>query len=293
VRPDFTVGSPSLDVNTLTTSFFITNPVPATDGSRLYVSSDFDRTLSVWNRLPDESAARPDWRYTLPFAPWDNALSGGTLLLAGQRQIMGWKTAPRAGELPDLNYRDRIGSVVFQEIRGVALDGTYFYVADTIAGKVYGWRGLPAPEAAPAFTLDVPRVTRLSSDGTWLAATQTDGQTVTVFEVARLAARATGVVIGGNGRFNLPQGARVSGGRLFVASTNFNQVHAWRRVEDAIAGRAADVILGDPNPAAAPRTTERTFFWPGVPVFDGSYLWVGEFKFSGRLLRFSVGLDGG
>lgn len=291
VRPDFAVGSPSLDVNTLTTSFFITNPVPATDGARLYVSSDFDRTLSVWNRLPDESAAKPDWLYTLPFAPWDNALHGGTLLLAGQRQIIGWRTAPRAGELPDLVYRDRIGSATFQEIRGVALDSTYLYVADLPAGRIHVWRGLPEADANPAFSLEVPRVTRLSSDGTWLVATQTDGQTVTVFEVARLAAGATGTVIGGGGRFNLPQGARVAGGRLFVANTNFNQVQIWRRVEDAIAGRNADVILGDPSPGAAPRITDRTFFWPGVPAFDGSFLWVGEFKFSGRLLRFAVRPD--
>jgi hypothetical protein len=262
--------------------------VPATDGTRLYVSSDFDRTLSVWNRIPDESAAKPDWRYTLPFAPWDNALNGGTLLLAGQKRIMGWRTAPRTGELPDLDYRDRIGSVVFQEIRGVALDASYCYVADFQAGKVFVWRGLPSAGADPVFTLNVPGVTRLSSDGTWLAATQTEGQTVTIFEVAHLASGVAAAVVGGNGKFNLPQGARVASGQLFIASTNFNQLHAWRRVEDAVAGRAADVILGDSSSAAAPRTTDRTFFWPGVPSFDGSYLWVGEFKFSGRLLRFSV-----
>jgi hypothetical protein len=59
-------------------------------------------------------------------------------------------------------------------------------------------------------------------------------------------------------------------------------------VEDAVAGRTPDVVLGDANPAAPPRITERTLFWPGAPAFDGSYLWVGEFKFSGRILRFSV-----
>ena len=287
-RPDFALGSPSLDVNTLTTSYFITNPVPATDGSRLFVSSDFDRTLSVWNRIPDESTAKPDWLYSLPFAPWDNALSSDTLLLAGQRQIMGWSKSPRAGELPDINYRDRIGSVTFQEIRGVALDSTYLYVADFAAEKIYVWRGLPSANAEPVATLNVPKVTRLSSDGTWLAATQTEGQSVTLFEVAKLSSTTAGTIVGGIGRFNLPQGACVAGGRLFIANTNFNQVHAWRRVEDAVAGRAPDVVLGDPNNAAAPRATDRAFFWPGVPAFDGSYLWVGEFKFSGRLLRFSV-----
>jgi hypothetical protein len=287
-RPDFAVGSPSLDVNTLATSHFITNGVPATDGARLYVSSDFDRTLSVWNRIPDESAARPDWLYRLPFAPWDNALSGDMLLLAGQQRIMGWRAAPRAGEMPDVNYVARIGPVAFQEIRGVALDAAYFYVGDFQAGRVHIWRGLPAADAEPAFSLEVPGVTRLSSDGTWLVATQTERQSVTVFEVARLAVGARGSAIGGPGRFNLPQTARVARGQLFIANTGFNQLQAWRRVEDAVAGRTPDVVLGDANPAAPPRITERTLFWPGAPAFDGSYLWVGEFKFSGRILRFSV-----
>jgi len=36
-----------------------------------------------------------------------------------------------------------------------------------------------------------------------------------------------------------------------------------------------------------PELTRNQFFWPGAIAFDGTYLWVGEFKFSGRLLRFS------
>jgi hypothetical protein len=287
-RPDFALGSPALDVNTLTTSYFITNPVPATDGRRLYVSSDFDRTLSVWKAVPDEDGARPDWLYSLPFAPWDNDLRGDTLVLAGQRQIAVWLKPPTGGQLPDLVYKDRIGSVSLGDIRGVAYDGRYFYVADGAAGKVYGWRGLPASTADPQFTLNVPRVTRLSSDGTWLAATATEAQSIVLFEVARLAEGAAGAVVGGAGRFNLPQAAVVAGGSLIVASTNFNQVHLWRRVADAVAGRAADVVLGAPGAGPSPQATASTLFWPGAPAFDGGYLWVGEFKFSGRLLRFSA-----
>ena len=29
-------------------------------------------------------------------------------------------------------------------------------------------------------------------------------------------------------------------------------------------------------------------FWPGGLSFDGAYLWTGEYKFSGRLLRYSL-----
>ena len=41
--------------------------------------------------------------------------------------------------------------------------------------------------------------------------------------------------------------------------------------------------LADTSPGIGPDT----LFYPGALAFDGTYLWVGEFKFSERLLRFS------
>jgi hypothetical protein len=190
--------------------------------------------------------------------------------------------------LPDLNYKDRIGSVIFQDIRGVALDARYFYVADAMAEKVYVWRGLPAATAEPTITLSVPRVTRLSSDGTWLAVVATEAQQVRLFRVDQLAAGSSGTIVGGAGALNLPQGATVARGALAISSTNFNQVHFWRRTEDAVAGRPADATLGSISAATPPMATASGLFWPGATAFDGSYFWIGEFKFSGRLLRHSV-----
>jgi hypothetical protein len=60
----------------------------------------------------------------------------------------------------------------------------------------------------------------------------------------------------------------------------------WRDIEDFIARRPATAILGAGG--AQPRIGVDSLFWPGVPAFDGSYLWIGEFKFSGRMPRFSV-----
>ena len=37
-----------------------TQPVIATDGQSLFVSSDFDRKMFVWRNLPDANAAKPD-----------------------------------------------------------------------------------------------------------------------------------------------------------------------------------------------------------------------------------------
>ena len=54
--PDFAIGSPDINTNTLDTYYIITNAVPATDGSHLFVSSDFDDRLYVWNTIPTSAS---------------------------------------------------------------------------------------------------------------------------------------------------------------------------------------------------------------------------------------------
>lgn len=293
-QPDFAVGSPDITVNTLKTNFIMSNPVPATDGKSLLVSSDFDRKLYVYKNLPDESGAYPDFVYSLPAAPWDNALFGNTLALAGKQTIYIWKHLPLNGEKPDLIWQNSIGSVSFQELRGVALDEKYFYLSDGPANKIYVWEGLPSKNSNPKFILTADQPGRLSSDGTYLAEAATlsgaGGGSVRLYRLAGLSSQSQPVVLGGFGKFNLPQGALVSQGHLFIGDTGFNRVLIWKSIEEAISGEEADVILGaesltDTNPEIG----RNKLFWPATMAFDGSYLWVGEFKFSERLLRFSIG----
>ncbi|MBM4185497.1 MAG: hypothetical protein FJ207_14975 [Gemmatimonadetes bacterium] len=289
--PDFAIGSPSLTTNTLLANYFITNAVPAVAGGRLYVSSDFDRKLSVWNTRPGTSGAWPNWVYTLPFSPWDNAATDTMFALAGQKTVAIWKGPPANGSLPDIVLRNTAGSVALQSVMGVAIDSKYFYLADFGANKVYAWRGVPTGTCAPAVTLDVPSPGRISSDGTWFAITpRANPPVVRLYRVSDLATTAAYASVGGSPMFNLPEDAQVSRGSLFVASTPNNVVHVWRDAATAATGLPAEIILGaaSATPVPPPTIGASTFFWPGAVAWDGSYLWVGEFKFSNRVLRFTA-----
>ncbi len=292
-KPDFAVGSPDINTNTLETNFIMSNPVPATDGKSLFVSSDFDRKLYVYKNLPDQSNGHPDFVYSLPEAPWDNELFGDTLVLVGKRTVFMWKELPRNGEKPDIILQDSIGSVSFQELRGVAIDAKYFYLADGMANKIYVWEGIPTKSSNPKFVINTDSPGRLSSDGNYLADASTLGKTpggsINIYRVDSLSSQSQSISLGGMGKFNLPQSATIYKNHLFVGDTGFNRVLVWKNIEDAIAGKGADVILGaesltDTNPEIG----RNKLFWPATMAFDGSYLWVGEFKFSERLLRFSV-----
>jgi hypothetical protein len=96
------------------------------------------------------------------------------------------------------------------------------------------------------------------------------------------------LMLGASGQFNLPSECLVADGRLFVCNRGFNRVDVWNRVEDALAGRPADALLGASGAQdRTPATTHNKLFMPGSLAWGGGYLWVGEFKFSTRILRFS------
>jgi len=291
-KPDFAIGASDIYTNTLETNFFITNPVPISDGESLFVLSDFDRKLYVWRSLPDESGAWPDIVYKFGiYQPWDGAIYKDKLVIAGEATVLIWDAIPRNGELPNRKFVGGIGNVKFKRLRGVALDDKYFYLADEEAGKIYVWNGIPESSSTdPLFSVDVEHVRRITSDGKYLAVTR--GSLICLFEVDKLGPNSKGIPVEG-ARVNLAEHALVAKGHLFVADTCNSRVLAWRNISDAIAGKPPDVVLGQEElvplrpEEVRPQIGRDKLFWPAALSFDGNYLWVGEYKFSNRLLRFS------
>ncbi|MEK7777428.1 MAG: hypothetical protein AAB303_02235, partial [Chloroflexota bacterium] len=284
--PDFAIGSPDIKTNTLDTNFIMSNPVPVSSGKSLFVTSDFDKKLYVFKQLPSLSGAHPDLVYSLDFAPFQGALWGNTFAIAGDRSVMLWKELPIKGQLPDLFFKGRIGSVQFGNLVGIAMDDKYFYLADSGANKVYVWKGIPSQTAEPVFTLDVEGALRMSSDGNYLTVAVPYKYKVLVWPVGSLSAASQPTSVGGVRIFNTPGMAVAAQGHLFVTD-GFNHVLIWRNIQDALTGKVADVVLGANLYKARGEIGRNTFFAAVTLSFDGSYLWVGETKFSMRLLRFS------
>ena len=304
--PDFTIGAADIYSDGQRENYIIGNPVPASNGTNLFVSSDLDKRLYVWKNLPDESGAVPDIVYDFcsyrneerrrrhecldgPIAAWANALHGDTFAMAGKDQLVIWTELPLAGNLPNLEFRGSIGSVPLLNLMGVAIDDRHFYLADGDAGAVYVWEGVPDGTTEPSATLSVFAPEGISSDGTYLtvstpAARPRRSEVFLVDEIAALGSSASDIA----GDANLPVGARAAAGHLFAADVNNSQVLVWEDIADALAGLSADAILGASGPTdTRPEISRNQVFWPAVVSFDGSYLWVGEVKFSGRLVRFS------
>ena len=57
---------------------------------------------------------------------------------------------------------------------------------------------------------------------------------------------------------------------------------------EGVAGRPADALLGASDTQdRTPGIARNKLFMPGSLAWGGGYLWVGEFKFSTRILRYS------
>lgn len=299
-QPDFALGSPAVSVNTLDSINYIQNPVPATDGAALIATSDFDATIWIWKTLPQKSGVAPDVKISLrsfDLAPWDNALHNGRLVLAGKQRVAVWNTLPLNAEAPSYVLSNKIGSVQFQNLRGVALDEKFFYLADE-NGTLAIWQGLPTTGNVEPFakiTGLTPPLNHLHSDGTYLTAiSQQSSPTVYVYRVADIAG-------GGNIQpfktitrtpqlpLNLSASAITFDGGLAIANTGGNAVYLWKDLADA----------GDPNKVVVlgqsslnnmePGIGVNRLFMPAALAAHGNDLWVGEIKFSSRILRFSLG----
>ncbi len=299
---DFVIGSKSPDTSPRDERFILVNPNPVSDGRHLFVTSDFDQKMFVYRTLPGQTAARPDVVYRFPEGPWDTDLRDGRLVAAGGDGLWLWRRPPLNGELPDRVYRGRIGTVRFRDAKGVALDRQgRLYLADEQAGRIWVFASSePGFFEAPVATLEVRHPRRLSVSDEHLAVVVQSGYElgnlprVQVFGLQDL--KTQGPTMGIRTLTNKarehvlqnPQDVCLAGQRIFLANTFGHNVMIWNDLQQALAGQPADLILGQEDPMASPLASRSRLVMPGALAFDGSYLWVGEFKFSQRLLRFDV-----
>jgi len=278
--PDLSVFDADPDVSTLLRDGIVQNPVPVMVGDRLVVSSDYDARLHVWEGVPGQPGVVADVLVQLGFQPWDNAAAGDDLLIAGRDTVMVWEDFAPDVE-PSRRYLGRVGTVTVSDLRGVGWDGTHLAIADSAAGAVHVFAGLPGDGDVPVRSYAVERPGRLDLvDGTLLIAPQGPGGIRVVDVTTDAAPRELPI------RTNLPMQARLLPIGLVVADTAFHRVLVYADVAAALAGAAPLVTLGDGGDR--PRAAADGLFLPGAVAQAGPYLLVGEFKFSNRLLGFPL-----
>ena len=81
---------------------------------------------------------------------------------------------------------------------------------------------------------------------------------------------------------SFPQSAVFTDIGFFITQQGKNQVLGWKNINDALDGKSPITILGSGKGTKASNAIKmaNTIGW------DGTHLWIGEFKFSTRVLGF-------
>jgi len=256
-----------------------------------------------------------------------HAISDGNKLIMVYREgsnVFIWNEIPKKdNELPDVilgkdaRLDDRgkpgLGKIAMNGPQRAATDGKSLFVTDTGNNRVLIWNKIPIKNQTEAdFVLgqkdfessdsgnkpnQLNHPVGISTDGKYLAVADVENQRILIWklpitenqQMPDLILKDWKLKDGGEmEHFNLPQDVSIYDDKLFVADCGFNRVLIWSKfpqTEDA----PPDIVLGQKDfYSSVPSNTKDGLKLPCSLNFDGSFLWVGEVKYSQRLLRFSV-----
>jgi hypothetical protein len=280
-KPDWALLANEPTDYPLVDEFIIQNPIIDSNGSMLFVSSDFDRSLSIWKQLPGSSGATPDIvmrRFDQP--PWDLVVHGKEIYLAGGNSVFGWSdienTINTGNYSFDLNEKS-IGNITFQGVRGIAYNGSYFAVADSGSDTIYIWEGVPRKSDNPTYSLpNLTNLGRIDMNDTHLAiGCYPGGSSFKVLALSSLSAPSYQIVPGQD----CPSEVSFNEKGFFIPSDD--KIIGWNSISDALAGSSPTMSFG----GGTDKTNRGTKMASGIG-WDGYHFWVGEYKFSNRLLGF-------
>ena len=292
------------------------NTAPATDGSSLVFVDDLNGLIGIYKTFPDTFNAIPDYLYHFP-AEWDCPIDvvvdkNGRLLVLTDSSVLIWNKIPLEGELYD--KRIEFEHVLSHERSKIEACDEGFIVYSEPDKKIYK---LPISDAASSFdnaiaSVDAQNISGLTCDGKYLIAAKEEEKKVTIYNVSDLSVYgevySTSNVRNKEGfypDFEAPKEAILLPNGQFLAG-DLNMIRVWDSLDEAIADREftkctymgmldnypiytkyGGVIRDESHNMA----TDGSIFQPHYFAYSHGHLWVGEFKFSSRLLRYDIKYD--
>lgn len=330
-EPDIVIGQPDFETNRLNSRNSFSNPVPFCDGKRLFIGSDFYSGIAIYNKIPDESKAAADVLINSSWLGGVQQLaSNGEKLIAANREagrILIWNKIPEKdnqkpdvilGTQTDLEFwRHGKGKTGLNEPAGVTTDGTRLFVSDKGNNRILIWNQIPTKSQTPADIVlgqtdfdsteegagldKLSSPNYLSTDGEKLAVADAGNKRILIWkEIPTENSKPADFsisIINHSGEFVVtskisPTSVWIYNNSLFAVDSSSNRVVIWSRFPESEKDEP-DIVIGQKDFLSTyPSNSKDTFhIFPNSVCFDGSFLWVGEMKWSNRLMRFSVDAD--
>ncbi len=261
-------------------------------GERLIAANREAGRILIWNKIPVKDNKLPDvilgkstdlewWRNGKGRAELNNPVSVATdgirLFVSdwGNNRILAWNSIPASNQTPaDLvlgqpDFGSTSAGDGLNQLDSpyqVSTDGKRLVAADSANNRILVWKNVPTANGQPA-DFQIMVINHSTGSRNWFGLPQ--------------YARLTG-----------PQGAFIYNDSLFVGDVGNNRVLVWSKFPESEMD-GPDIVIGQEDfQSNYPSATKNGLFMPSFISFDGSFLWVGETKWSNRLLRFSVKQSG-
>jgi len=307
--PDRVLGAPDFYTNAFVERNGVRSVWSVCSTGKELVIASVDGRVVIHQDLPTVSNEDADhilglrsfgraWRsghYYDPMGEFWAIWSDGLRLVVLDRTVNAvhvWRRIPAV----DLAYPDLSVSLqgVATNPKGLTIAGERLFVSDPDANRILVWNTLPTGAAAPAPDLilgSVPEPFHLSTDGTRLAVGAPEKGIYIWNQLPTVADQPPDVILKGTDpQLNLPHTPFLFDGRLFVTDNGNHRVCVYNSVPITDDQRP-DVVLGQPNLESRwPGMTYTKLHNPTGLWFDGEYLWVSEFKFADRVLRFKANI---
>ncbi|MCM8764616.1 MAG: hypothetical protein NC830_04565 [Candidatus Omnitrophica bacterium] len=270
-----------------------------TDGNKLIMVHREGNSVFIWNKIPEKDNQLPDVILGAKIVLDEWGIPG-----TGRTGFNGPQGAATDGKQLFVADTENNRILVWNEIPTQNQTPADFVLGQPDFDKTEPKTLPPVPESVEGidlYGLDHPD--RISTDGKHLAATDSSGR-ILIWKLPILEndKRPEIILLGNiyqrNGPFYSeglpvksygPDGISIWEDKLFVIDASNNRVLIWNKLPTEH-GQLPDIILGQPDwNSIYPSNSKRSFaVFPSYLSFDGSFLWVGEMKWSNRLLRFSV-----
>ncbi|MCQ2495971.1 MAG: hypothetical protein MJ131_05205 [Lachnospiraceae bacterium] len=282
------------------------NPIPATDGKSLVLVDDYNRLIAVYKKIPDTNNVKADVIYNFG-SHWDYPIdiaidSKGKMFVLTAKAVLVWDKIPLNGEM--YNARVEFDYDIGKDNSHIEVDDDNLYIFSQRDSKLFK---LDKNSKSYSFknalqTIAMPDARGLTSGSGYLIVTSNQQSKVTVYKTANLEKYGEVYSNRMENHLNLSTDAILLPNGQFAVADN-NRLRVWRSLDVAITDRDFTECFelgtldnynlrfkdnGNEVTESPSLATDGSLFTPTNLAYANGHLWVGEFKFSSRLVRYDL-----
>ena len=282
------------------------NPATATNGKDFVVADDYNRLLCIYKKIPKTNNVKADvvYRFGVDEYPLDVEIdSAGKLYVLTAASLLVWDSVPLKGETYTKRYD--LGSRIGNLGAKLAVDNKYIFITSETDGNLYKFK-----KSAKSFKLSkaakklkIGNSRNIFSNGKYLISADQSENKISIYKVSDLSLYGE---VKGEGfdpykQLSMPGSAIITTeGKFVIADAGYDRLLLYDSVDMAIADFYSYTQIGllDNYPLVSYSdggfenteypgvSTNGSLFTPTNLMYYGGHLWVGEFKFCSRILRY-------